>query len=659
MPRLFPPEFYEDSESLLPNNFPKQNSQNLKFSKHNLSDQNFSTSNFQVPNKIPNPNSDNSQISNSKNNSKKQSFHDLAKISSYKKQSRNNEMINSSLENEQNLNLQKNFGSNFQNSNKNSNFQNNSRKIFQNKFGFGIFEPSSQTEKQTENVKYLTNPKPSFTNSKRNKRNFEPNNFGNHSKSNGNLGSGNQRNQNSFGNWKIIVVVFLAISLVSLGVLTFYSDSNFPNSTNSSRFTAQKLTNYDNQNVDLSQNSSQNKIIKPKNLSLKMLFLGNTFWGRYIDDWSKASDLKEKYPFSGLSTLDKSKYDAWISGLECPITTTYRSSVLQDSDLKFSCPPEYTAEAAKWFEAFTLANNHTDNMEEVDGFAQTRKFLGENGIQSFGHFDSEKVEELCKVVSFPARDLAKIENPSENSEIQNKNSSQKSNSNSQNSQKYQIPVALCGYHNVFKLPTDSQLAQITEYSKYLPTIVMPHGGAEYTTKADQIKTSLYRQMIELGADAVIGDHPHSVQNTEVWQDKLIVYSLGNFLFDQQASITVRQSLAIDGEMSLEFDENLEKWTELAKICKNQNLGVEKNEVEKNSGNKVENFTSQKSQNCLEIAKSQNLQKPKAVFIWNALATDSTGKITQKANSQITQNVLAIANWTQTKKELESLEKSEK
>jgi hypothetical protein len=41
---------------------------------------------------------------------------------------------------------------------------------------------------------------------------------------------------------------------------------------------------------------------------------------------------------------------------------------------------EYTPEAAKWFDAFTLANNHTDNMEEVDGLDQTRQNLQKKGF---------------------------------------------------------------------------------------------------------------------------------------------------------------------------------------------------------------------------------------------------------------------------------------
>ena len=38
-------------------------------------------------------------------------------------------------------------------------------------------------------------------------------------------------------------------------------------------------------------------------------------------------------------------------------------------------------------------------------------------------------------------------------------------------------------------------------------------------------------MIDSGADIVIGGHPHVTEGAEYYRGKLIVYSLGNFVFD--------------------------------------------------------------------------------------------------------------------------------
>ena len=51
-------------------------------------------------------------------------------------------------------------------------------------------------------------------------------------------------------------------------------------------------------------------------------------------------------------------------------------------------------------------------------------------------------------------------------------------------------------------------------------------------------------MIDAGADLIVGHHPHVVQDVELYQGRLIVYSLGNFLFDQYFSPEVQTGLAI-------------------------------------------------------------------------------------------------------------------
>jgi poly-gamma-glutamate synthesis protein (capsule biosynthesis protein) len=63
-------------------------------------------------------------------------------------------------------------------------------------------------------------------------------------------------------------------------------------------------------------------------------------------------------------------------------------------------------------------------------------------------------------------------------------------------------------------------------------IVIPymHWGWEHEPASDRQK-QLARLMIDAGADMVIGGHPHVTQEVEYYQGKLIVYSLGNYVFD--------------------------------------------------------------------------------------------------------------------------------
>lgn len=62
-------------------------------------------------------------------------------------------------------------------------------------------------------------------------------------------------------------------------------------------------------------------------------------------------------------------------------------------------------------------------------------------------------------------------------------------------------------------------------------IVVPHWGVEHEPTANARQRRLARALIDAGADAVIGGHPHVVQDHEVYRDRPIVHSLGNFVFD--------------------------------------------------------------------------------------------------------------------------------
>lgn len=62
-------------------------------------------------------------------------------------------------------------------------------------------------------------------------------------------------------------------------------------------------------------------------------------------------------------------------------------------------------------------------------------------------------------------------------------------------------------------------------------IVMAHGGVEEVPFPPIERQVQLRQLIDAGANLVIGHHPHVPQGWEQYNDGFIFYSLGNFLFD--------------------------------------------------------------------------------------------------------------------------------
>ncbi len=58
-----------------------------------------------------------------------------------------------------------------------------------------------------------------------------------------------------------------------------------------------------------------------------------------------------------------------------------------------------------------------------------------------------------------------------------------------------------------------------------------HWGWERELQPSERQRQLARLMIDAGADLVVGGHPHVTQGVEYHPGKLIVYSLGNVVFD--------------------------------------------------------------------------------------------------------------------------------
>jgi poly-gamma-glutamate synthesis protein (capsule biosynthesis protein) len=351
------------------------------------------------------------------------------------------------------------------------------------------------------------------------------------------------------------------------------------------------------------------KEVKPSAISSTVLFTGNTYWGRYINDWSMASPLKYQYPFSRLSEFNRNQYNAWISGLECPtVAGVHLTSAEEDSTLAFNCSPDYLPEAAKWFTAFTLANNHTDN-QGADGFAETKTQLDKNNIQYFGNPDPGVLDDICEVISLPV------------SVVNDDNTTTTGF----------LPVAECAYHAIFKLPLTESVAKISEYSPYMTVVATPHMGVEYKSSPDQLKINLYRSLVDAGADMVMGDHPHWIQNSESYNGHLIVYSMGNFIFDQQDTSEVVRSAAIKVVLSVKESDKtvLEKWLEIGKTCKTY------------------------KDDCLNQIKTAKLKKLDISYVYSVVGTDDGDRIVKPASPEKQLSILQRLDWANTIKNLQT------
>lgn len=161
------------------------------------------------------------------------------------------------------------------------------------------------------------------------------------------------------------------------------------------------------------------------------------------------------------------------------------------------------------FNILSLANNHTDNYKKEVGFGSTVSLLAEKNIATFGHYNS------CDI---------------------------KYGYNDKNN--YFLAFNLVGGDYGCSNIVLENIKKIKKQNKNSFVILYPHWGKEYQATSGYMQKSLARKFIDQGADLIIGSHPHVIQDIEVYKNKLIFYSLGNFIFDQYFSRETQVGLMV-------------------------------------------------------------------------------------------------------------------
>lgn len=93
----------------------------------------------------------------------------------------------------------------------------------------------------------------------------------------------------------------------------------------------------------------------------------------------------------------------------------------------------------------------------------------------------------------------------------------------------------------------TRVKQIISEAKEQADIVVAqfHWGVEYEPDPIPSQIKVAHAAIDAGADLIVGTHPHIVQGMELYQDVPVLYSLGNFIFDQEWSIETKQGVVAE------------------------------------------------------------------------------------------------------------------
>ena len=237
---------------------------------------------------------------------------------------------------------------------------------------------------------------------------------------------------------------------------------------------------------------------------INLLIVGDIMMGRGVQKFTDQFGLS--YPFENIKNIFKG-IDIILGNLEGPVTEEAPLIPLSSMSLVYSV--EIVQELKKiGFNLLTLANNHSlDKGEKV--LEQTRNYLLDYGIQPLGDYRScdKKYYYRYHNILFIGANLV---------------------------YKNQYCVA----------EIEKNIKEIKQKDPSVFIIIIPHWGIEYVHRPNIFQEETSHTLIDAGADLIVGHHPHVVQSIEKYKDKLIFYSLGNFVFDMYGSKDVQQELAL-------------------------------------------------------------------------------------------------------------------
>lgn len=201
--------------------------------------------------------------------------------------------------------------------------------------------------------------------------------------------------------------------------------------------------------------------------------------------------------------------DIRVGNLECVIGTG--GEPVPGKPYTFRAHPRTLIPLKRHFDAVSLANNHSGDFGPV-AFADLLGLLDRHGIRSFGG----------------GAGLARAHRPLI-------------------LERQGLRVAFLGYNEFLPRSFEADYDRpgiawsedqqvrydIVQARGQGADLVIPfmHWGWEHEIRASPRQRRLARLMIDAGADAVIGTHPHVIQDTELYRGRPILYSLGNFVFD--------------------------------------------------------------------------------------------------------------------------------
>lgn len=211
----------------------------------------------------------------------------------------------------------------------------------------------------------------------------------------------------------------------------------------------------------------------------------------------------ENFKYNDLCLQILNSSDLIIGNLECPIT----DHQIKDKESPYPMSaPDSALSIVDFFDVFSLANNHIRDYGSK-GMQDTIKELNKRNIQHFGAGITYS-RALKPLIIRKAKFKIAFIGVSRFANISLYNGG-----------------GTVGDSDIRLYKLIKELKE----EKYF-VIIYFHWGYEYVRIPSPRERRIAHKCINKGADLIIGSHPHIYQGIEKYKDKIIVYSLGNFIF---------------------------------------------------------------------------------------------------------------------------------
>ncbi len=265
---------------------------------------------------------------------------------------------------------------------------------------------------------------------------------------------------------------------------------------------------------------------------ITLLFAGDIMLSRGVaNQIKKHQDVR--WPFLKIATTTR-EADLTFGNLEGPISDRGEN---QGSIYSFRSSPEVIEGLSfAGFDVLSLANNHIWDWGK-DALIDTITMLEHSGLKGVGAGENyqEANAPVIKEIGSTGSSQVKVAFLAY-TDLYPKSLEAHSTSSGQ------ATPGISSFE-LEKAKTDIQQLKSLKLADII--VVSFHWGEEYKTEANESQKRIARELIDAGADLIIGHHSHVVQEIEQYQNGWIAYSLGNFIFDQNFSKETVEGLMLE------------------------------------------------------------------------------------------------------------------